>query len=176
MQRAINWWMLKSLAVMFTVAEAMAQAPTRRIVVSIPDRKLALIEDGKVVRVFPVAVGALNTPSPVGTFTVITRVANPTYYRQGHVVRAGKSNPVGPRWIGLSKHGYGIHGTNAPRSIGKSASHGCIRMRNQDVEQLFALVRVGDEVDLIADRTADVARIFDTGSAVEVATTGGPQE
>jgi lipoprotein-anchoring transpeptidase ErfK/SrfK len=58
----------------------------RRIVVSIPDRKLALIENDRVVRVFAVAVGAPGSPSPTGTFTVVSRVTNPTYYRPGKVV------------------------------------------------------------------------------------------
>src|SRR5215471_10216737 len=66
--------------------EAAAQTPTRRIVVSIPDRKLALIEDGKVVRIYPTAVGADASPSPTGTFTVIRRVPNPTWYHAGKVV------------------------------------------------------------------------------------------
>ena len=125
--------------------EATGQAPRRRIVISIPDRKLALIEDGKVVKIYPTAVGAAATPSPTGTFTVIRRVPNPTWYHAGKVVPPGKNNPVGSRWIGLSEKGYGIHGTNAPGSIGRNVSHGCIRMRNRDVEQLFELVKVGED-------------------------------
>jgi hypothetical protein len=62
--------------------------------------------------------------------------------------------------MGLSRKGYGIHGTNAPKSIGKSASHGCIRMRKQDVEELFELVQIGDEVDLVRDPDVELAKIF----------------
>jgi lipoprotein-anchoring transpeptidase ErfK/SrfK len=140
--------------------EATEQAPKRRIVVSIPDRKLALIEDGKVVRIYPTAVGADVTPSPTGTFTVIRRVPNPTWYHAGKVVPPGKNNPVGSRWIGLSEKGYGIHGTNAPGSIGRNVSHGCIRMRNRDVEQLFELVKVGDVVELHGEVNDEIAQIF----------------
>ena len=61
-------------------------APTRRLVVSIPDRKLAVIENDAVVTMFPIAVGAAATPSPVGTFTIVTRVSNPTYYTKGKVI------------------------------------------------------------------------------------------
>ena len=132
----------------------------RRIVVSIPDRKLAVIEDGEVVTVFPVAVGKPSTPSPAGTFTIINRVSNPTYYKIGKVVGPGVANPVGTRWIGLSEKGYGIHGTSNPGSIGFAKSHGCIRLRNQDVERLFERVRTGDVVELHAERTAEVARLF----------------
>ena len=60
----------------------------------------------------------------------------------------GKSNPLGTRWMGLSAKGYGIHGTNVPSSIGKSASHGCIRMRQSDLEELFEMVDIGVAVEL----------------------------
>lgn len=132
----------------------------RRLVVSIPDRKLAVIENDEVVTVFPVAVGAAATPSPVGTFTIVNRVTNPTYYKRGKVVAPGPRNPVGTRWIGLNRKGYGIHGTDNPRSIGYAKSHGCIRLRNQDVERLFERVRPGDVVELHAERTSEVERIF----------------
>ena len=103
-------------------AESKPQArPERRVVISIPDRKLALIEDGKVVKVYPVAVGAPATPSPSGEFRVRERITNPTYYAPGNVIGPGKANPLGTRWIGLGQRGYGIHGTNEPRSIGKRA-------------------------------------------------------
>ncbi len=132
----------------------------RRVVVSIPDRKLALIENDRIVSIYPVAVGAAVSPSPVGTFSVINRVSNPTYYTRGKVVKPGARNPVGTRWIGLSAKGYGIHGTDKPRSIGFAKSHGCIRLRNEDVERLFEQLRAGDVVELHAERTAEVARLF----------------
>jgi lipoprotein-anchoring transpeptidase ErfK/SrfK len=158
----------RALAALFVaVGEALAQETrpvARRIVVSIPDRALALVEDGRVVKIYPVAVGAAATPSPTGRFTVIGRISHPTWYGPGKVVPPGKSNPLGPRWIGLSRRGYGIHGTSNPRSIGRAASHGCIRMHNSDVEELFGLVSVGDAVELHAERTGEVARIFMSGT------------
>ena len=133
----------------------------RRIVVSLPDRKLAVVDgDASVVTVFPVAVGAPATPSPTGTFTVVNRIPNPTYYKPGKVIGPGDANPLGTRWIGLSEKGYGIHGTDAPDTIGFAKSHGCIRLRNRDVERLFELVRPGDVVELRADRTPETARLF----------------
>ena len=165
-------------AILFAAGEVWAQeqqAARRRIVVSIPDRKLALIEDGRVVKIYPVAVGRRTTPSPVGSFTVIERITDPAWYHPGKVVPAGKNNPLGPRWIGLSVKGYGIHGTNSPRSIGHRASHGCIRMRNSDVVQLFALIETGDPVELYAERTAAVARIFGVRpAATQVAANAAP--
>ncbi len=143
---------------------------SRRVLVSIPDRKLAVLEDGKVIRTFPVAVGAAVSPSPTGEFQIVSRIAHPTYYHPGVVIRPGSDNPIGPRWVGLNKKGYGIHGTNEPRSIGKAASHGCIRMRNRDIEQFFRMVRVGDTVEIRRERDEEIAQIFggvaDTGRAV----------
>jgi lipoprotein-anchoring transpeptidase ErfK/SrfK len=113
-----------------------------------------------------VAVGAASTPSPVGTFTIVNRVTHPTYYRPGKVVPPGPRNPLGTRWIGLSQKGYGIHGTDAPTSIGYAKSHGCIRLRNADVERLFERVRAGDVVELHAERTPEVDRFFTDATAV----------
>jgi lipoprotein-anchoring transpeptidase ErfK/SrfK len=163
--------MVLAAVLLVAVAESLAQEPaqakksaapesTRRIVVSIPDRKLALIEDGRVVKVFSVAVGAPGTPSPNGEFRIVNRIEKPTYYAPGKVIKPGPANPLGTRWIGLSLKGYGIHGTNEPISIGRRASHGCIRMRNEDVEELFELVRAGDVVELYRARTEQVAQVF----------------
>src|SRR5215469_9059516 len=96
---------------------------SRFILISIPDRQLALVDDGKVVKTYPIAIGANGSPSPRGDFIIISRVSNPSWTHKGQVVPPGKNNPVGSRWMGLSLKGYGIHGTNAPRSIGKAASH-----------------------------------------------------
>ena len=151
-------------AVLVAAAEALAQEkqgrPARRIVISIPDRKLALLQDGKVVKIFSTAVGAPGTPSPTGSFTIVQRVVDPTWYFHGQVVKPGKANPLGTRWMGLSAGGYGIHGTNVPGSIGHNVSHGCIRMNNRDAEELFNLVSVGDPVELIGERTTELAEIF----------------
>jgi lipoprotein-anchoring transpeptidase ErfK/SrfK len=145
----------------------------RRIVISIRDRKLALIENGRVVRVFPTAVGAERTPSPAGSYRIVQRVSNPTWYTKGRIVPPGKANPLGTRWLGLSAKGYGIHGTNNPASIGNNVSHGCIRMRNRDVEQLFDLVAVGDPVELYTERTPDLDAIFGPSEKVEIAVVSG---
>ncbi len=157
------------------VAQTATEPPTvnsdRLILISIPDRKLALIDGGKVVKVFPVAVGKDSTPSPQGTFTIKTRVADPTYYHKGTVIPAGPENPLGSRWMGLSEKGYGIHGTNAPNSIGKAASHGCIRMAKKDLEQLFPLVKVGDRVEIRGERDEQIAQVFGTPADATVSTT-----
>jgi lipoprotein-anchoring transpeptidase ErfK/SrfK len=119
-----------------------------QIVVSIPERKLALVQGGHVQKLYDVAVGKPCTPTPQGKFVVINRIPHPTWYGPQGPVPPGKNNPVGTRWMGLSKDGYGIHGTNAPSSIGHAASHGCIRMRQQDLEELFDVIPVGTTVEI----------------------------
>ena len=153
---------LVTAVIVFLAVQAIAQqAPAKRtIVVSLEDRKLALLEDGEVIKIYPVAVGRSSTPSPVGTFTIARRVKYPTYTHDGVTVPPGPHNPVGTRWMGLTIRGYGIHGTNEPRTIGKAASHGCIRMAKGDLEELYSLVSVGDTVELIGRRNNETAWLF----------------
>jgi lipoprotein-anchoring transpeptidase ErfK/SrfK len=165
-----------TLAVLLTPAASAQQAAMtipaarvkRQVVVSIPDRKLVVMADGAVLKVFAVAVGADVSPSPTGGFEIVTRLTDPAYYHAGVVIPAGMDNPLGPRWVGLNKKGYGIHGTNMPQSIGKAASHGCIRMRNRDIVQFFAMVSVGDTVEIHGQRDEEIAEIFG-GEADETA-------
>jgi len=149
------------------------QRAPRIVLVSLADRRLAVLENGNVLAYFPVAVGAEESPSPTGEFQIVSRVVNPAYYHEGVVMAAGADNPVGTRWLGLNLKGYGIHGTNAPRSIGHARSHGCIRLKNRDVEQLFSMLRVGDVVQIRGERDEEIASVFgdagdgDSAEAVE---------
>ena len=127
-----------------------AEGTVRRIVISLSDRKLMLLDDERVVKIYDTAIGKPSTPTPQGEFEVINRIPHPTWFGRGRPVPPGKSNPLGTRWLGLSKSGYGIHGTNAPASIGTAASKGCIRMNNRDVEELFLLVQVGVRVEIVS--------------------------
>lgn len=161
-------WLVPTLLALlnpFSVAQegptTLAQVrPARLIVISVPDRKLAVTEGGAVLQVFPIAVGANGSPSPTGSFQIVKRLEKPTYYHPGQVIPPGTNNPLGPRWIGLNVKGYGIHGTNAPDSVGKAASHGCIRLKNSDVVKLFAMVEVGDSVEIHGERDETVAALF----------------
>jgi lipoprotein-anchoring transpeptidase ErfK/SrfK len=158
---------IQFFAILVAAATEMAaeSGPSRRLIVNIPARKIALVQDGKVLKVYSVAVGKRSTPSPMGTFHIASHVVNPTYTHEGKVVRPGPANPVGTRWMSLGFKGYGIHGTNQPQSIGHAASHGCIRLRNHDAEELFELVHVGDEVDLVAEPTPEETRLFEESPA-----------
>ncbi|KYZ78136.1 hypothetical protein AXX12_00910 [Anaerosporomusa subterranea] len=104
------------------------------IVIKIPARLLELHNDGKIYKQYRVAVGKGDTPSPIGEWVVAWKS-----YRDG---------VFGTRYLALNVPwgGYGIHGTNQPWSIGHFASHGCIRMRNKDVEELFQWVPIGTPV------------------------------
>lgn len=168
-------WLIPTLIALVNPSALAQQNPSpashqskRQIVVSLTDRKLAVMEGGAVLRVFPVAVGTSQTPSPTGSFEIAKRLEQPTYYHPGQVIPPGANNPLGPRWIGLNVKGYGIHGTNIPSSVGKAASHGCIRLRNRDIVQLFAMVEVGDVVEIHGERDEVVAGLF--GGKVEVGT------
>ena len=164
---------------LMAAAEALAQdnssRPARRIMVSIADRKPAVLEGDRTVRIFETAVGAPKSPSPTGVYQIVNRIADPTWYSKGKVVPPGKCNPLGTRWLGLSRKGYGIHGTNRPNSIGRNASHGCIRMRNREVEELFKMVAVGEKVELYDERNPELARVFGEPSVAATAGDAGEQ-
>jgi lipoprotein-anchoring transpeptidase ErfK/SrfK len=137
---------------------------TRQIVISIADRRLALLEDGQVIKTYAIAVGTRGTPSPEGDYSVINHAKNPTYRHEGKEIAPGQDNPLGTRWMGLSLKGYGIHGTNVPNSIGKAASHGCFRMGKADVEDLYSRVQVGDAVAIRRQRDELIAKVFAPGA------------
>lgn len=124
------------------------------------NRLIAYGEDGVVLAVFPATVGSSDNPSPRGDLKVngVARAPDYTYdpaklsYGPGGkkvVVPAGPNNPVGAVWIDLSRESYGIHGTPEPSRIGKTASHGCVRLTNWDAQQLAAAVKPGVEVKFI---------------------------
>jgi lipoprotein-anchoring transpeptidase ErfK/SrfK len=108
-------------------------------------------------RVFSVATGQTIYPTPKGTFHIVVKWVNPTWYPPTQdawakglkPVPPGPNNPLGTRWMGLSAPGVGIHGTDEPASIGYSQSHGCIRMQVPDAEWLFDHVLVGTTVFIV---------------------------
>ncbi len=145
--------------------------PRRQIIISIADRQLAVIDHGQVLKTYPIAVGAKGTPSPDGDFVIINHAKEPVYRHGDKEIAPGKDNPLGTRWMGLSLKGYGIHGTNVQSSVGKAVSHGCFRMRKQDVEELYTLVQVGDTVMVRRERDAMIAKVFTAPSAAQPAVT-----
>lgn len=110
---------------------------------------LALKANGGILKVYTVSTG-LDNITPVGTFKILNKLVNPTWYKDGIAVPAGSpQNILGTRWMGLSEAGYGIHGTTQPETIGKHVTQGCVRMYNEEVEELFTVLPVGTEVVIV---------------------------
>lgn len=105
------------------------------ILVDLSERKLTLLLNEQVQKVYPVGVGRMLHETPIGDFIIINKAPNP-------------GGPYGTMWMSLSKKGYGIHGTNDPSSIGKYVSLGCVRMYNQDVEELARTIPIGTPVSI----------------------------
>jgi lipoprotein-anchoring transpeptidase ErfK/SrfK len=101
--------------------------------VSTSKHQLRLYDDNRLVKVYPIAVGKILTPTPSGTYRIVNKQRNPP-------------KKYGVLWMGLSKPHYGIHGTNNPSSIGRNVSHGCIRLYNHDVLELSSRVPIGTRV------------------------------
>lgn len=120
-------------------------------VVDLSDFVLTVHAHGYYVRRYPVGVGK-DGSTPMGTFRVVLKEADPKYYGPDVVMeRDDPANPLGERWIGLDDGtgrptSYGIHGTIDPGSIGKADSRGCVRLRNEDVAEVYDLLGVGSEV------------------------------
>ncbi len=110
------------------------------------DNVLFLYFNDKLLKQYSVATGK-NNRSPVGTFKITDKLENPTWYHDGKVHKPGsEENILGSRWLGFDKKSYGIHGTTLPETIGQQASDGCVRMRNEDVEEVYALIPSGTKV------------------------------
>lgn len=120
------------------------------IVVDKSQNILTLKSDGEIVKTYRVSTGK-DSCTPVGTYKIANKIIDPPWYPPtGGVIPAhDPKNVLGSRWLGLSKPSYGIHGTIEPQSIGKSVTEGCVRMRNSDVEELYALVPEGTEVVIV---------------------------
>lgn len=105
------------------------------IEISLRNHLLTLYNYGFIEKQFPIAVGRMLHNTPMGHFIIVNKQPNP-------------GGPFGTMWMSLSKLHYGIHGTNNPSSIGKAVSKGCIRMHNQDVEELSKVVPIGTSVTI----------------------------
>lgn len=105
--------------------------------------------NGEVIKVYKVGTG-VGGCTPVGDLKIINKIANPPWHHEGKVIPFGDpQNILGTRWMGFDKKGYGVHGTWDPSSTGKQSSAGCIRLANEDVEELFKVVPVGTIVTIV---------------------------
>lgn len=110
---------------------------------------LMLKSDEEIIKTYIVSTGA-NNSTPVGTYKIVNKLVNPTWFKAGAVVPADSpENVLGTRWLGFDLTGYGIHGTTEPQNLGKQVTQGCVRMANQDVEELYTIVTQNTEVTII---------------------------
>ncbi|OQP06054.1 L,D-transpeptidase [Geobacillus sp. 46C-IIa] len=136
------------------------------VIVNKAINKLALVRDGRIEAVYPVATGVNAALTPEGLFTVTVKAENP-YYRKKDIPGGAPNNPLGTRWIGFDARGtdgriYGVHGTNNPASIGGYVSQGCVRMYNRDVEHLYERVPIGARVLILRSNESfyDIAKRY----------------
>lgn len=115
------------------VQRADSTLPRANILISNSSRRLTLFNGNDPIHQYPIGVGKPGTPTPLGNYSIALKLMNP-------------GGALGTRWLGLNYDSYGIHGTNQPWLIGTMVSHGCIRMHNSNVEELFTLVKVGTPV------------------------------
>ena len=123
------------------------------ITINLPAHTLSLYQDGQKIGVYPVAIGKYSTPTPTGEFSILNMEVDPIWTDPETMesVESGDWNPLGYRWMGFYGR-YGIHGNSNPDSIGSSVSNGCVRMYNEDVENIFEIVDYGTPVNIIYDR------------------------
>lgn len=122
-----------------------------RLVVKLHQRRVNVYYGDQLQASYPVAIGKAGWATPTGTFKIIDMQQNPAWEHPltGKVIPAGANNPLGTRWIGFWTDGQnfvGFHGTPQEELVGQAVSHGCLRMRNQDVLALYNLVNIGTPV------------------------------
>jgi peptidoglycan hydrolase-like protein with peptidoglycan-binding domain len=150
----ITWMALDMNSSSYFSFQQVYDAPS--IIIDI-DRRVLVFASNSLVKIYPAAVGRPSLPTPLGNWNIVSKALNP-------------GGPFGVRWMRLSVPwgGYGIHGTNNPKSIGKSVSHGCIRLYNSDVIEVYDRTPVGTPVTVIgkAYNNRDV-KLNDNGSDVQ---------
>lgn len=126
-----------------------------KLILKLRERRVYLYKDEEVAASYPVAVGKRGWETPTGTFKILHKVKNPVWENpfNGYVIPAGANNPLGDRLIvfaPMGKEGYvGFHGTTNESLIGQAVSHGCVRMKNNDIRALFEQVNVGTPVVVV---------------------------
>ena len=103
----------------------------------------------EIVKTYNISTGK-NNSTPTGTYKIINKIINPPWYKDGkEIPPTSPENILGSRWMGLNIPGIGIHGTTKPEEIGQQITEGCVRMRNNEVEELYSLVPLETEVTIV---------------------------
>ncbi len=109
---------------------------------------LLLADDGKFFKIYRVGTGE-HSMTPIGSFKITERIPHPAWWKEGQTIPYGtKENILGTHWLALDIPHYGIHGTWQPETVGQQSSAGCIRLTNEDVEELFTILPVGTPVEI----------------------------
>ncbi|ABG51358.1 ErfK/YbiS/YcfS/YnhG [Trichodesmium erythraeum IMS101] len=121
---------------------------TISLVIKLSDRRVYVYKNDQLKTSYPIAIGKEGWETPTGTHKVIQKIPNPSWTHPftGEIIPPGPENPLGERWIGFWTDGtnyIGFHGTPNEETVGQAASHGCVRMFNQDVLDLFEKVTIG---------------------------------
>lgn len=118
------------------------------ILVSKSQNTLTLKGDEEVLKTYVVSTGTAGS-TPAGTFKITDKLVDPVWYKDGRAIKPGSpKNQLGSRWMGIDKPGYGIHGTIEPETLGKQVTAGCVRMKNEEVEELYRIVAPGTPVTI----------------------------
>lgn len=135
-------------------------ATRRHVIVDVSQRMLEVRDGGHLIAAFPITPGSSEHPAPAGEWKILRAVPWPWFrYDEGVLKRGertedyylfppGPNSPVGILWAGLNRPGTGIHGTSSPETIGRSGSHGCIRLANWDAATFYTLVGKGTPVTI----------------------------
>jgi len=115
------------------------------IIINSRNNTLRYYQSGSLVASYSCATGTSGTPTPQGRFSIFEKLVNRPYYKE-NIPGESPRNPLGRRWMQFKSGGYAIHGTNNDSSIGNNASHGCVRMHNEDVIELYSMVPYGTTV------------------------------
>jgi L,D-transpeptidase ErfK/SrfK len=127
-----------------------------RLVIRLQSRQLEFYEGENLISRYDIAVGQADWETPVGHFAVLDMRRNPLWQHPitGEAIPTGPDNPLGTRWIGFAyDDGYhiGIHGTNQEDLVGQAVSHGCVRMREADIQQVFEEIAIGTPITVSPD-------------------------
>jgi L,D-transpeptidase ErfK/SrfK len=125
-----------------------------KLVLKLGSRQVHVYQQNQLVASFPVAIGKKGWETPTGEFEIIQMIENPSWQNPwtGKVTPPSPNGPLGERWIGFwtdGKNFIGFHGTPGEQLIGQAVSHGCVRMKNKDIKELFKLVSLGIPVTVV---------------------------
>ena len=126
------------------------------VVIRLDSRKLELYEADELIKSYDIAVGQDDWQTPIGHFAILDMQREPLWQHPitGEAIASGPENPLGSRWIGFAfESGYhiGIHGTNQEELVGQAVSHGCVRMRDEEIQALFKELAIGTPITVRPD-------------------------